>query len=75
MNWSDPDHRYTDHRSQITTKKPATLPTVGARGLSALQSDPSALQICLAKTLPPVNLTDGEPLHGELFPLVWKRAG
>ncbi len=29
----------------------------------------------LAKTLPPVNLTDGEPVHGELFPLVWKRAG
>ena len=28
----------------------------------------------LAKTLPPVNLIDGEPLHGELFPLVWKRA-
>ncbi len=29
----------------------------------------------LAKTLPPMNLTDGESLHGELFPLIWKRAG
>jgi len=29
----------------------------------------------LAKTLPPTNLTDGEPLHGELFPLIWKHAG
>ncbi len=29
----------------------------------------------LAKTLPPIDLTDGEPLRGELFPLVWKRAG
>jgi ectoine hydroxylase-related dioxygenase (phytanoyl-CoA dioxygenase family) len=29
----------------------------------------------LAKTLPPINLTNGESLHGELFPLIWKRAG
>ena len=29
----------------------------------------------LAKTLPPMNLTDGESLHGELFPIIWKRAG
>ena len=29
----------------------------------------------LAQTLPPINLTDGESLHGELFPLVWKRDG
>ena len=27
----------------------------------------------LADTLPPMNFTDGESLHGEVFPLIWKR--
>jgi len=29
----------------------------------------------LAKTLPPVDLAEGDRLRGELFPLVWQRAG
>jgi len=28
----------------------------------------------LARTLPPVNLADGAPMHSDLFPLVWQRA-
>lgn len=27
----------------------------------------------LAKTLPEINLADGEAMHGELFPVVWQR--
>ena len=27
----------------------------------------------LAKTLPPVDLAEGERMHGELFPLIWQR--